>query len=170
MLERSVDWPTYRDVVIGAYPDPLDVVIIIHLLQMQWDRTDPATTSPGFFADPIPGTPPKQVLFHMSVGDAEVPNIATEFQARTMGMPVLLPSVYEPYGIPGMEGPLASALVIFDGGFEQPPGNITAEDNGAHQLTRNAPAALRQMKTFFDTGEIVSTCAGACDCTIGACD
>ena len=25
LLERSLDWPTYRTIMIGAYPDPLDV-------------------------------------------------------------------------------------------------------------------------------------------------
>ena len=174
LLERSGDWPVYRTILIGAYPDPLDVTILINLMQMQWDRTDPIGSSTGLLVDgAIPGTPNKQVLMQISVADREVSNLASEYQARTMGIGVLAPAVYEPYGVPETAGPLDSALVIFDGGFGPiPDENIPPEENDAHQLARNQPAAFRQMATFFATGEIVHTCGDGqpCDCTVGACD
>lgn len=173
MLERSQDWPVYRLIMIGAYPDPLDVTILLSLMQMQWDRTEPVGTISSILDEGIPGTPPKQLLLHMAVADDEVSNVATEYEARTLGIPTLAPAVYEPFGVPEMSGPLDSALVIWDGGDGPlPPTNTPPEDNDAHSMPRNAEAALRQMETFFTTGEIVHTCGDAtpCDCTTGACD
>ena len=46
MLERSLDWPVYRNTVIGAYDDPLNVAIIISLMQMRWDTTEPVNITP----------------------------------------------------------------------------------------------------------------------------
>ena len=40
LLERSRDWPTYRTTLNGAYPDAFDDVIVINLMQQQWDRTE----------------------------------------------------------------------------------------------------------------------------------
>ncbi len=177
MLERSRDWPTYKTTLIGAYPDALEVTLLINLMQMGWDATDPTTTSPGFFDDPIPGTPAKDMILHMAMGDAEVPNIATEFQARTMGIPVLSPTIYEPFEIPAVEGPIeGSALVIMDGGDRAPLTNEPPGDNDAHGLTRKQPASLRQMATFYDTGIVVNECKdyqgepAACDCATGNCN
>jgi hypothetical protein len=176
MLDRSANWPIYKTTLMGAYPNPLDVTICINLMQMAFDFTDPATTSPGFVVDGVPGTPPKQLLMHMAMGDAQVSNISSEYQARTMGVPVLAPTPYEPYGIPAMAGPLeGSAFVIYDGGDRAPLTNEPPEDNEAHFLTRDQQATFRQMKTFYDTGVIVNECAvdgvtSACDCTVGACD
>ena len=67
------------------------------------------------------GSPPKQLLLHMAIGDDEVPNLATEWQARTMGIPALAPaSAYTPYGMTAMAGPIVggSALVVMDGGWK----------------------------------------------------
>jgi hypothetical protein len=173
MLERSLDWPTYRTVVIGAYDDPLSVAIIVNLMQTFWDTTEPANVVADLPGNPIPGTPDKQFLLHMAVGDDEVPNISTEYQARTMGIPVLSPAVYKPYGIDEVAGPLPSALVIFDGGDGPIPlGNEPPPDNDAHKLTRSSKAGKDQIQHFLETGEIIHFCGEGqpCDCTIGACD
>jgi hypothetical protein len=171
MLERSSDWPTYRTILLGAYPDPLDLTLLINLMQMRWDRTETAGIA-HVVRDGAPlGVPAKQVLVHMAMGDDEVPNISTHWQARTMGIPLLAPSVDEPYGLVATAGPLDSALVIMDGGAPPVPSeNVPAPDTGAHSLTRNQPATWRQMRRFYDTGEIVNECAGACFCQEGACD
>jgi hypothetical protein len=173
LLERSQDWPTYRTILIGAYPDPLDVTILIGLMQLEWDASEPSGSVDEALAGTIPGTPPKQLLLHMAVADTEVSNLATEYQARTMAINVLAPAVYEPYGVPEAAGPLDSALVIWDSGAGPlPVENLPPDENDAHQLPRNQPAAMRQMATFYETGEIVHTCGDgvACDCTTSACD
>jgi hypothetical protein len=177
MLERSSDWPTYESTLTGSYLGPLQVTIAIHLMQMFWDFTDPATTSPYVAREGVPGAGPKQLLLHMGTGDPEVPNIATEWQARTMGAGVLTPSIYEPWGLePVASGTTGSALVIYDGGARPPLAMEPPSDNDAHYLTRSVPATFRQMATFYETGAIEVACRdegdqpAACDCTAGNCD
>ncbi len=174
MLERSTDWPGYRMIMIGAYPDPLDVVMAVNLFQQRWDQTETSGVANVVLAGTPTGVPPKQVLLHMAVGDEQVPNLSTEWQARTMGIPALLPgSSYLPYGMTGVAGPIAngSALVIMDGGA--PPFPLTNEpalDTGMHDLTRNQAASRRQMRQFFETGVVVNECDGPCMCAAGKCD
>jgi hypothetical protein len=82
------------------------------------------------------------------------------------------PTPKTPWGLTSQPGPLAgSAMVIMDGGAPSPPSaNLPAPDYGMHDLTRRQPAARRQIKQFFATGEIINECAGACACQSGACN
>lgn len=180
MLERSVDWPIHEATLTGSYGEagsnPLNISLMIHMMQMAWDLTEPSGTVQDILKGTIPGTPQKQLLLHMAIGDDQVPNIATEWQARTMGIPVLGPSPKQPWGMqmenatPGM----SSALVIFDGNFNPVPlTNEAPEGNApAHSYTRRQPAAMRQMKEFYATGSVVQTCSTetGCTCTTGGCD
>lgn len=173
MLERSTDWPQYRTVLSGAYPSTLDMTLAIGLFQMRWDLTEPSGVVDVMLAGTALGVPPKQLLIHMALADDEVPNLATEWQARSSGVPVLTPSSVLPYGLVQAASPIAaggSALVVWDGGVTPPPvENVPAPDTGAHSLTREQPAAWRQMATFYATGAIVQECDGACTCHTGAC-
>ena len=114
--------------MLGAYNDPLDVVMAINLFQQRWDQTETSGIANVVLAGTATGVPPKQLLLHMAIGDDEVPNLATEWQARSMGIPVLAPaSPYVPWGLTMATGPIAggSALVIMDGGA--PPVPLTNE-------------------------------------------
>ncbi len=173
MLERSLDWPTYRTVMIGAYDHPLHVSILLNLMQMRWDATEPTNVIADLPGSAIPGRDGKQILMQIGIADSEVPNLASEYEARTMGLSVLGPATYAPYGIPEEEGPLSSGLVIYDKGFGPiPDGNLPPEENEGHYISRNAVAARRQIQHFFETGEIIHTCGAGivCDCTTDACD
>src|SRR5690606_38614097 len=66
MLERSVDWPTYKTILIGAYPEPHKVALMISLMQMAWDLTDPVQTANDLLAGEPLGVPAKQLLIHMA--------------------------------------------------------------------------------------------------------
>ena len=173
MLERSLDWPTYRTILIGAYPDPLDVALILNLMQMQWDRTEPTSVADVLQGEGFPGTPQKQVLMQIAIGDDEVSNIASEYQARTMGIPTLTPSPYVPFGLEGMPEPLSSALVLFDFGVGAtiPPTNEPPPDNDVHSFVRSRQAAVDMMREFLLNGRIMQTCTAAngCDCTANGC-
>jgi hypothetical protein len=173
MLERSLDWPTYGAILSGAYPDPLDMSLILGLMQMQWDRTDPTAVADVLVGDGFPGSPTKQVLMQIAVADVEVPNVASEYQARTMGIPTLTPSPYVPHGAPGMAGPLRNALVIYDFGLRDtiPATNLPPPDNDVHSSVRNKGATMDMMREFFATGNIIQTCTGTngCTCDTGGC-
>lgn len=171
LLERSLDWPTYRTILIGAYPDPLDVALLINLMQEFWDM-DPANTVYDVLNGGIPDTPPKQLLLQMAVADDEVANVATEYQARTMGINTLSPSVYEPHGVPAAAGPLSSALVIYDYGLGDtiPLWNEAPPENDVHGQVRKQEACIDQIGEFFATGEIQQFCGeSGCDCEGDGC-
>ncbi len=173
ILERSTDWPTYKTILKGAYPDDFDVVLAISLFQPRWDQTETSGIADVVLGGTALGNAPRQMLLHMAIGDDEVPNLATEWQARTMGIPVLQPSPYVPYGMTGMTGPIAggSALVIMDGAAPAVPlTNEPSPETGMHYLTRSQAASHRQIKHFFATGEVRNECDGACYCAQDKCD
>jgi hypothetical protein len=175
LLDRSADWPQYRIIVNGAYPDALDDTFIISLMQMRWDKTEGSGIANTVLAGTPTGVPPKQILAQIALSDEQVPNIGSYWEARTMNIPVLGPTPTTPWGLTVQQSPLASgsALVIMDGGAPAAPTtNIPApkQNPSMHDLTRTQPATRRQMKQFYSTGQIVNECAGACTCQTGACD
>ena len=173
LFERSTQWPPYKTIISGAYPGPLNVVVIEAMLQFPFDYTENIHAVAGILDDPLPGTPEKQLLMHMAVGDSQVTNLSTEIQAREMGIPVLGPALFTPWGLEEQTGPLDSALVIYDQRREpRPPlDNAVHEiDNETHGELRKEPAVIRQIETFWSTGEVVHTCAGVCDCSVGNCE
>jgi hypothetical protein len=175
LLDRSADWPVYRLILNGSYSDALDDTMVISLCQMRWDKTEGSGIVNTVLTGTATGTPPKQLLMQIALGDEQVPNIGSYWQARSMGIPVLGPTPVTPWGLTVQNTPLAggSALVIEDGGAPPAPTtNIPAPklDPSMHDLTRNQPASRRMMKEFFATGQIVNECAGACVCQSGACN
>ena len=173
LLDRSNDWPTYRTILAGAYPDPLDVTLAINLFQMRWDKVEGSGIANTVLTGAPTSVPPKQLLMQIALGDEQVPNLGSYWQARTMGIPVLGPSPQTPWGLTVATSPVAtgSALVIMDGGAPPVPRtNVPAPDSGMHSLTRNQAASRRQIRDFFTTGSIVNQCAGPCVCQSGACD
>jgi hypothetical protein len=173
LLERSTQWPPYKTIITGAYPGPLNAVILEGLMTMGFDRTENLHVVGGMVGGDMPGTPAKQVLVHMAVGDSQVSNLSTEQQARELGIPVLGPALYTPWGLQEQQGPVTSALVIYDEKREPlpPVDNLEHEiDNDTHGKLREQPAVIRQIDTFWATGEIVHTCDGVCDCSVGNCE
>ena len=175
LLDRSADWPQYRVILNGAYPDALDDTLVISLMQMRWDKTEGSGIANTVLAGTPTGTPPKQILAQIALSDEQVPNIGSFWEARTMNIPVLGPTPTTPWGLTVQQSPLASgsALVIMDGGAPPAPTtNIPAPklDPSMHDLTRTQYATRRQMKQFYGTGQIVNECSGACTCQTGACN
>ncbi len=173
LLERSRDWLTYRTTLIGAYPDQLDITLIINLMQQEWDKTEASSVSDVILGDGFPDTPTKQVLLQIAIADDEVSNLASEYQARTMGLPVIAPSPYVPFGLAGTTASVPNALVIYDFGLGNtiPLTNEAPADNDVHSSIRNKQATLDMMKRFYEAGEIVQTCTAptGCECPSGGC-
>lgn len=175
LLDRSADWPTYRTVLAGAYPDALDVTMGVSLFQMRWDKTEGAGVTHTVLTG-NEGNPPKQLLLQIALSDEQVPNVGSYWWARTMKVPVLGPTPAQPWGLPVQATPLAagaSGLVIMDGGAPPAPTtNLPAPsvEPSMHDLTRTQPATRRQMKQFYATGTIVNECSGACVCQSHQCD
>jgi len=172
LLERSADWKLYRTILAGSYPDALDITMAVSLFQMRWDKVEGAGVAGTVLSGTPTGVPPKQILMQIALGDEQVANLGSYWLARTMGLPILGPTPTTPWGLTVQPSPLAggSAMVIMDGGAPPPPAaNLPAPDYGMHDLTRNQPAARRQIQAFFTTGQIINACDGACVCQAGAC-
>ncbi len=173
LMERSTNWPTFQLILSGAYSGALNTVIIESLLQLGFDRVENLWLSKRILDNPLPGSRSTQVLMHMGLGDSRVSNIATAAQARVMGIPVLEPAVLVPAGLRSLEGPLESALVVFDEEPTPMPPSTNARnvtENGTHASIRRQPAAIRQIDRFLRERQVVNTCDGPCNCSIGACE
>lgn len=174
MLERSRDWPRYRTTLIGAYEDPLLVTLMLNIMQNEWDRTEPTAVADVVTTSGFPDTPAKQLFMQVAIADDEVPNIASDYQARTMGIPVITPSPVTPYGLTQTSQPAQNGILFYDFGLGStlPEGNVAPPDNDVHSNIRNKKFTTDMMRRFYETGEIVNLCTAAngCDCTVaGAC-
>lgn len=173
LLERSSKWPLYRLSLAGAYHDPLDVALVLGLMQQEWDRTEPTGVADVITTTGFPDTPPKQVFMQIGIADDEVSNVASAYQARTMGIPVVTPSPDVPLGVTATAGPATSGMILFDYGLGAtiPPTNEAPPDNEVHQYIRSQQATVDMIKRFYETGEIVQLCTAptGCDCTAGGC-
>ena len=166
LFQRSVNWKEALLVFPAQYPDSLDQQLLMALAQMQFDFSDPATVAPYVLNAPLAGTPKKQLVMMMGVGDAQVPNIATEMIARTSGITLLSPNAKDVFGMSPVQGPLASALTTWN--VNSPPvppdTNMTpGSDNQVHQAVRRIPEEQKLIGVFFEMGVVVDTCGGPCN-------
>lgn len=174
LLTRSVDFEEYSTVLYPAYPSELQHPLVLALIQMLWDRSDPNGYAQHIVSDPLPNTPAKSVLLHEAFGDFQVANIATEIEARTMGInvhqPALAPmrhsDVNPYYGIPAIPSDpfTGSALIVWDSGTATPPITNTAPGPGTdpHSAPRNSVIGRQQKSDFLQAvgGQITDVCLG----------
>jgi hypothetical protein len=174
LLTRSTDFATYSAILYPAYPVQIQRPLLLALIQMLWDRSDPNGLAHHMTTDPLPNTPPHTVLLHEAFGDHQVANVATEIEARTIGASIHQPAIaagrsYEvtPYfGIPAIPSyPFdGSALIVWDSGAATPPITNTAPNTGndPHSDPRNSVAGRNQKSEFLRTGgDVIDVCSGA---------
>jgi hypothetical protein len=129
-------------------------------------------------ADPLPNTPPKQIMLYEAIGDCLVNNYSNETVVRTMGVPYVTPSVKELWGIEPTDLPVASGFTVYDEHpTPLPPSTTNAQpltDNGTHSGVNKRQAVIDQVRRFVLDGELVNMCRNgkspaACDCSQGYC-
>ena len=172
LLSRSVDFETYEAIMEPAYPNDLDRVLIIALVQMLWDRGEGAGYVQHVTADPYPGTSAKPVLLHVAFGDWQVSELTAMVAARTMGA-----TIHRPVTAAGRSGEVdpgwgletttypsdGSALVIWDSGsdpipFENLPPSTSRD---SHEDPRADPDVRRQKAAFLFDDTVIDVCDGA---------
>jgi hypothetical protein len=112
-------------------------------------------------------------LLHLAFGDHQVANVATEIEARTMGLSIHTPAIaagrhsdVDPYfGIPAIPSASfdGSALIVWDSGAATPPITNTPPNVGAdpHGHPRSSPIGRQQKSDFLQTGgAVVDVCPG----------
>lgn len=149
--------------------DPLEQQKFTALLQPSFDRVDPLTYAPYLLEGGLEGAPAsRRIVQQMGVGDAAMPNLASELQARVLGLPLLAPSSLHVPLLELANGPIdGSALVVFDF-HTDPPASGEAippiDDNEVHEGVRRLEASKEQIDRLLRPGGLVeSTCDGPCD-------
>jgi hypothetical protein len=166
ITKRSVNFHAYRIFFGAGYPSAIEQDLLLVMSQSYWDVVEAATYAPHLVTDPLPGSRAKRVLYQVGLHDAQVPNIASDIAARTMGLSHLGPAPYVPWDIESGEGPLDSAYVIFDMGVEPlPAGCVAADrDNAVHEGLRRLASVQAQLAEFFrPDGRVQVVCDGVCD-------
>jgi hypothetical protein len=167
LLDRSVDFSPFFFLLKLPYTSDLDLKIVLNLVQMLWDRTEPGGYIPYLRENMLPGTPKHDVLLHVAIGDFQVTPLGAHFMARTFGAKLMTPAARPVWGIPEQAYPFeGSGIVEFDTQTpEAPKENIPPPDQGddPHGIIRSLDAAQKQADIFFRTGKIEQTCDGKCD-------
>lgn len=105
LLPRSVDFDEFEAIMNPSYRNEMERPLIFSLIQTMWDRGEPDGYANHITSDPLPDTPVHKVMMLMAYGDHQVANVATEVEARTLGLPLRRPVVGNPEGIPGTGNP-----------------------------------------------------------------
>ena len=203
LLSRSTDWgtgqqpneldlPEYSWFMYEAYPNELERQLIFSLIQTLWDRAEANGYAHHMTDDPLPNTPPHEVMLHAGLGDHQVAQVAAEVEARTIGAYARTPYVdtgrdsdldphYAIQGIPSF--PFAgSALVLWDIGPKRtendetvgtevppttntPPGEEAGQD--PHEYPRRSAAGRIQKSAFLSIGGQVIDVCGSNPCYAG---
>lgn len=173
LLNRSVDFDVYLGFMRGSLEDGVDIQIVQNYMQQLWDRAEPGSYSRHIMNDPLPGTPPHQVLLQAAIGDHQVTTLGAHIMARGVGAVTIAPQTRPIWGIeevvstidtPSAERHTGSAIVEFDFGLEEPLTNVPVRaGDDPHGEVRKNPRAQAQTLHFFETGEIIHTCDGPCD-------
>jgi hypothetical protein len=173
LLNRSSDWPAFGSVLAGSYANALDRQLMLGLIQMAWDRTEPSGYAPYITRDPLPGTPVHQVLLHAALGDHQVTTLGTHILARSVGAKNLRsndpaqPLLREVWGVESVAAPLSgSALVEYDFALaKEPLENVPPTDGcDPHGRVRRLTPTYQQQDAFFRSGTAEWFCDGACNC------
>jgi hypothetical protein len=187
LLTRSIDFDTYAGILYPAYPNELSRPLLLSLVQMLWDRSEPNGFAQSMTSTPPPNTPAHQVLLNVALGDHQVTDYQAEVEARTIGAQIHTPVVYDgrwpnfdvAWGItPIAAYPYAgSAIVYWDGGpvrdngaggvlgTDVPPlGNVPNKSGvDPHSLPRAQPEEQQMVSDFLRpdaASSITDTCAG----------
>jgi hypothetical protein len=168
LLNRSVDFKPFFLILKGAYQTSRNMQIVMGLIQMLWDRTEPSGYAPYVHGNPLPGTPDHEVLIHVAIGDYQVTPLGAHMIARSVGAKNLKPVNRSIFGIEEAAGPFSgSGLVEFSFGLPEAPKTNTPpigpEDKDPHDSVRVLDAAHSQTNDWFRTGMVVPYCVDTCD-------
>jgi hypothetical protein len=181
LLTRSKDFALYSVPLYTTYPSEFERPLLLSLIQILWDRSDPNGYVNSLTDHPLPNTPPHEVLYEASFGDHQVANVTADTAARSAGAAVdphpledgRSPDVTPVWGVPriGSYPYQGSAIVYFDSGPDvnnggTPPAPIVNTPpkvgQDPHEFARRS-ACGRVMKNNFlrPDGVVTNPCLGA---------
>lgn len=156
LLPRAEGFIPFFFLLQAQYADPVDIAVLIPLMQMLWDPTESGGHMPNM------DTP---VLKQAAIGDSSVTTLGAHVMARGYGSALVTPATRDLFGLEAVEPPFTgSALVEFDFGVDEPVEALPADgDLNTHDNLFGDPTAQAQVVHFLQTGEVVHVCKGPCD-------
>ncbi|MEM6293528.1 MAG: hypothetical protein AAGA54_19805 [Myxococcota bacterium] len=165
LLNRSVDFTNYLALLLSNFENPIDIQFGIAMIQMLWDRAEPAGYTHLIRDGLLPGSNPKDVLFQVAIGDHQVSTLGAHIMARAANVPNLGPVNREIWGLENVEGPVeGGAMIEYEFGVVEPITNIpTTDGEDPHGKLRNLDASQATRAEFLLEGTIRTNCDGPCD-------
>lgn len=176
LLPRSADFADLFPAIKARFHDPVDRILLLSLIQLLWDRTEPAGYVDAISHRPLPNTPRSTVLMHYGLGDAQVSWLGAHLLGRSLepgGASMFASNVREAgeelvgFTLVADDSEVAnrSAIVGFDFGAGQVPLVNKPPDKAtdAHEKPRRDPRAQLMMDYFFRTGKVKNFCGGPCN-------
>jgi hypothetical protein len=168
LLNRSTDFSPFFFLLKLIYNDNLDLQLVLGLVQMHWDRTEPNGYAPYITDNMLPGTPSHDVLLHVAIGDYQVTPLGAHLIARAVGAKNLSPVNRSIFGIEEVPGSFSgSGLVEYD--FNLPMAPVTntpptgPDDDDPHDKVRVLDASYKQTNDFLREGIVKPYCDGPCN-------
>ena len=145
----------------------------MQVLQMLWDRAEPAGYMSSINKDLFEDTPKHEVLLHYGLGDAQVSWLGAHAIARSVDAVMYNSNAKENnedfYGFELISDDTImvngrSVIQGFDYGSDQAPlyNKPPSTVGDTHECPRKDDHAQAQMGHFFLTGEVINTCGGTC--------
>ncbi len=171
MLQRAAQWTSLGIFFSNRFNDNDDLQLAMAMLQQVFDPVDSLNYVEHLVQDRLPGLPEAPpILVVEAVNDSQVANLVTRWVVGTAGVPTIVPSVAEVWDNPTVDAsapdgaPGGVGFESFDLGVpDNPPGNISPEENGVHDDVRRLDAYREQMGIFLEDGRVLRTCDGPCD-------
>ncbi|MBA2320157.1 MAG: hypothetical protein H0V89_03290 [Deltaproteobacteria bacterium] len=167
LLSRSADFDTFFHLFDEKFTDDRDRALLLALLQTAWDPGEPGGYLRHLTADPLPGTPAKQVLLQAALGDAQVTTFGAELMARAFGASTVAPETQPIWGVTEQQPPFTGSAIVefaYTDVAPMPVENLPpATESDPHECPRREPGGQAQIGAFLETGEIVAACEGRCE-------
>ena len=142
LLPRSTNYDLYKILLYKSYTNEMSHPLLLQLMQMLWDRSEPNGYAHVMTDNPPPNTPEHRITLQIAVGDHQVSNYASEVMARTLDMktnPVPIdPGRWPDYDVLWNVPRLTAAdypyhgnnIIYFDGGPPRPDPNNPSKTIG----------------------------------------
>jgi len=182
MLPRSCDFTPFEDILKARYETDVGRILLVSLIQLLWNRLEPAGYLHHMSMDPFPNTPVHTVIIHYGLGDAQVTWLSAEQMARAINASMFISNVAEYnetlFGFPFIED---SAIInttdenmyghhlIQGWNYNEPPvpwyNKPPDCDDDTHEYTRRQYDSQEAIHAFFTQDVIYNACDGPCNGT-----
>lgn len=166
MLPRTSVYSVFLAYWNSYYFVPKSYPLFLGMLQLMWDRVDPASFGHKVLTNRFPGARAKEVLVIHARGDSVSPTVSGHFMARSFGVPNVTPAVHTIFGVPDREAPYEGSG-FFEVAFPTPVEPITNEPAsyvaGRHLTTWSLPPVAQAVGVFLRDGMVTNPCTGPCD-------